>query len=205
VRGHHVELAMLDASLAFLWPEVFWNNSHIGAEGFTPKPLIASFYELLATSDGFITMIIVGNDEFAGACRVLGLEHLLDDARFTSLTLRFANYAQMLVEFKTAAKRFAAADLVAQLEKADVPCARVNRLEEVADDPRVTANQSVIEYEHPLGGRMRQARAPAIFDGEPLGIRRPAPALGEHTDELLGSVGCSAEELAKWRAAGVIA
>lgn len=204
VRGHHVELAMLDASLAFLWPEVFWNHSHIGAEGFTPKPLIASFYELLATTDGFISMIIVGDGEFAGACRVLGLEHLLNDPRFTTLTLRFANYSQMLVEFKAAAKNFTALDLVAQLEKADVPCAKVNRLEEVADDPRVQANHSVIEYDHPLGGRMRQARAPAIFDGEPLGIRRPAPALGEHTDELLGSVGCSVDDLAKWRAAGVI-
>ena len=205
IRGHHVELAMLDASLAFLWPEVFWNNAHVGADGFTAKPLIASFYELLQTSDGFITMIIVGDGEFAGACGVLGLEHLLDDPRFTSLTLRFANYSQMLVEFKTAAKRFKALDLVAQLEKADVPCAKVNRLEEVADDPRVQANNSVIEYDHPTGGRLRQARAPAIFDGEALGIRRPAPTLGQHTDELLSSVGCSAEEMTKWRAAGVIA
>ena len=204
IAGHHVELSMLDASLAFLWPEVFWNDSFVGSEGFTPKPLIASFYELFPTTDGHITLIIVGDGEFAGVCSVLGLQHLLDDPRFTSLTLRFANYAQMLGEIKAATKRFATADLIAQLQKADVPCAKVNRIDEVADDPRVQHGGSVIEYDHPRGGRMRQARAPAVFDGERMGVRLHAPALGENTEELLLSVGCAAAEIAAWREAGTI-
>ena len=201
IGGHHVELSMLDASLAFLWPEVFWNDSFVGSEGFTPKPLIASFYELFPTTDGHISLIIVGDGEFAGVCSVLGLQHLLDDSRFTSLTLRFANYAQMLGEIKAATKRFATVDLIAQLQQADVPCAKVNRLDEVADDPRVQHGNSVIEYDHPRGGRMRQARAPAVFDGERMGVRLHAPALGENTEELLLSVDCSAAEIAAWRAA----
>lgn len=204
VGGHHVELSMLDASLAFLWPEVFWNDSFVGSEGFTPKPLIASFYELFPTKDGHITLIIVGDGEFAGVCSVLGLEHLLQDPRFTSLTLRFANYAQMLGEIKAATARFTADDVIAKLLKADVPCAKVNRLDEVASDPRVQHGGSVIEYDHPVGGRMRQARAAAVFDGERLGVRLPAPALGQHTDELLKSVGCSDAEIAGWRDKGVI-
>lgn len=204
IGGHHVELSMLDASLAFLWPEVFWNDSFVGSEGFTPKPLIASFYELFPTTDGHISLIIVGDGEFAGVCRVLGLEHLLDDPRFTSLTVRFANYAQMLGEIKAATSRFASADLIAQLQQADVPCAKVNRIDEVADDPRVQHGNSVIEYEHPRGGRLRQARAPAVFDGERMGVRLHAPALGENTEELLLSVGCSAAEIAAWREAGTI-
>ena len=204
VGGHHVELSMLDASLAFLWPEVFWNDSFVGSEGFTAKPLIASFYELFPTKDGHITLIIVGDGEFAGVCAVLGLEHLLQDPRFTSLTLRFANYSQMLGEIKAATARFTSADVIARLEKADVPCAKVNRLDEVADDPRVQYGQSVIEYDHPLAGRMRQARAAAVFDGERLGVRRPSPALGQHTEELLKSVGCSDAEIAGWREKGVI-
>ena len=204
IGGHHVELSMLDASLAFLWPEVFWNDSFVGSEGFTPKPLIASFYELFPTTDGHITLIIVGDGEFAGVCSVLGLQHLLDDPRFTSLTLRFANYAQMLGEIKAATKRFATAELIAQLQQADVPCAKVNRIDEVVDDPRVQHGGSVIEYDHPRGGRMRQARAPAVFDGERMGVRLHAPALGENTEELLLSVDCSAAEIAAWREAGTI-
>jgi crotonobetainyl-CoA:carnitine CoA-transferase CaiB-like acyl-CoA transferase len=204
IGGHHVELSMLDASLAFLWADIFWNDSFVGSEGFSPRPLIASFYELFPTIDGHVTLIIVGDGEFAGVCSVLGLEHLLEDPRFTSLTLRFANYSQMLGEIKAATKRFNSADLIARLEQADVPCAKVNRLDEVGDDPRVQHGESLVEYTHPLGGRIRQARAAAVFDGERLGIRRHAPALGEHTEELLLSVGCSKDEIAAWREAGTI-
>jgi crotonobetainyl-CoA:carnitine CoA-transferase CaiB-like acyl-CoA transferase len=204
IGGHHVELSMLDASLAFLWADIFWNDSFVGSEGFSPRPLIASFYELFPTIDGHVTLIIVGDGEFAGVCSVLGLEHLLKDPRFTSLTLRFANYSQMLGEIKAATKRFNSADLIARLEQADVPCAKVNRLEEVGDDPRVQHGQSLVEYTHPRGGRIRQARAAAVFDGERLGVRHHAPALGEHTEELLLSVGCSKDEIAAWREAGTI-
>ena len=204
VAGHHVELSMLDASLAFLWPEVYWNDSFVGDEGFTPKPLIAEFYRLLRTSDGFITIIIVGDGEFAGACRVLGLERLHDDPRFTSLSSRFVNYSAMLAEFETATAQFASDDLIARLEQEDVPCAKVNRFADVHTDPRVTHNHSLVEYEHPQGGRIRQARAPAIFDGKPCTVRRPAPALGEHTVELLQSVGCSASDIETWQKAGAI-
>jgi crotonobetainyl-CoA:carnitine CoA-transferase CaiB-like acyl-CoA transferase len=204
IGGHHVELSMLDASLAFLWADIFWNDSFVGSEGFSPRPLIASFYELFPTIDGHVTLIIVGDGEFAGVCSVLGLEHLLEDPRFTSLTLRFANYSQMLGEIKAATKRFNSADLIARLEQADVPCAKVNRLEEVGDDPRVQHGQSLVEYTHPRGGRIRQARAAAVFDGERLGVRHHAPALGEHTEELLLSVGCSKDEIAAWREAGTI-
>jgi crotonobetainyl-CoA:carnitine CoA-transferase CaiB-like acyl-CoA transferase len=204
VAGHHVELSMLDASLAFLWPEVFWNHGFVGSEGVTTKPAIAEFYRLLQTADGFITTIIVGDGEFAGACRALGLERMLADPRFKTLADRFANYSDMHANFEQVALGLASDTLVARLLAEDVPCAKVNSLEEVIADPRVTHRQSVIEYDHPRGGRLRQARAPAIFAGEPCAVRRPAPSLGEHTAELLQSVGGSAEDIAALRQAGAI-
>lgn len=204
-RGQHVELSMLDASLAFLWPEVYWNHSFVGSEGFEPKPLIAEFYRLLPTADGYVTTIVVGDDEFKGACEVLNLPALLTDARFTTLALRFANYAALFAEFERGTVKMRSADLVARMDKAGVPCAKVNTLDEVVVDERVTHRASIIEYDHPQGGRMRQARPAAIFGGEPNGLRRPSPTLGQHTDELLAAVGCSPEDIAALRAAGVIA
>ena len=204
IRGHQVELSMLDASLAFLWPEVFWNHSFVGTEGVQPKPPIAEFYRLLRTVDGFITLIIVGDGEFAGACRAMGLEALLADPRFKTLSDRFANYSPMLAAFEQVAVGMASDTLVARLLAQDVPCAKVNTLDEVLDDPRVIECASVIEYEHPQGGRMRQARAPAIFAGEPSPVRLPSPGLGEHTVELLQSVGGSADDIAALHQAGAI-
>lgn len=204
IGGHHVELSMLDASLAFLWPEVFWNHSFVGDEGVQKKPLIAEFYRLLQTRDGHITMIIVGDGEFQGACRAMNLPALVGDPRFQTLSDRFANYSAMLAEFEKVAPDFTSADLVARLLAEDVPCAKVNTFEEVIADPRVAARESIIEYDHPRGGRMRQARAPAIFNGEPCTVRLPAPALGEHTESLLREAGAGDAELARLRGAKAI-
>jgi len=203
-RGQHVELSMLDASLAFLWPETYWNHGFVGTEGFTPKPLIASFYRLLPTTDGFVTMIVVGDDEFKGACDGLELPALFHDPRFPTLADRFARYEALFQEFEVGTRRLSTAEVVRRMDANGVPCAKVNTFDEVITDPRVTHDASIIEYEHPRGGRLRQARPAAIFDGERLGVRRPAPALGEHTDELLASVGCSASEIAALRESGAV-
>lgn len=202
--GHHVELSMLDASLAFLWPEVYWNHGFVGEEGVSKKPLIAEFYRLLKTRDGHITMIIVGDGEFRGACRAMGIEALMHDPRFQTLGDRFTNYSLMLAEFEKVAPGFDSDTLVSRLEAEDVPCAKVNTLEQVLEDPRVAARQSIIEYDHPKGGRMRQARAPAIFAGEPCPVRLPAPGLGEHTAALLAEVGASAADIESLRSTGAI-
>jgi crotonobetainyl-CoA:carnitine CoA-transferase CaiB-like acyl-CoA transferase len=77
-------------------------------------------------------------------------------------------------------------------------------LNEVLVDPRVTHRASVVEYDHPQGGRIRQARAPAIFDGVPCEIRLPSPLLGQHTVEVLQSLGCGEVEIDALRAAGAI-
>ncbi len=202
--GHHVELSMLDASLAFLWPEVYWNHSFVGDEGVQKKPLIAEFYRLLKTRDGYVNMIIVGDGEFQGACRAMGIEPLMHDPRFQTLSDRFANYSLMLAEFEKVAPGFDSNTLVSRLEAEDVPCAKVNTFDEVLQDPRVAARQSIIEYDHPKGGRMRQARAPAIFAGEACPVRLPAPALGEHTAALLAEMGASVADIEALRNAGAI-
>lgn len=205
IKGHHIEIAMLDATLAFLWADIYWNHSFVGEEGFEPKPLLAEFYKVMKTSDGHITMIIVGDAEFEGACRVLGMEHLQQDPRFNTLAERFANYALMFKEMEAESVKRSAEDLVQAMEKSGVPCGKINSFDELFADERVRHRGSIVEYDHPRGGRMRQARPPARFDGEASDIRLPSPALGEHTDELLLSVGCSAEEIQKLRDAGAIA
>ena len=83
-----------------------------------------------------------------------------------------------------------------------MPCAPVLTRNEVIRHPHVAALEIVEEYDHPQAGRLRQARAAARFSATPAAIRRGAPALGEHTDEVLGEIGYSAEQIAGLRAEG---
>lgn len=200
--GHHVELTMLEACLNFLWPDGFWNHSFVG--DFETKPLIAEFIATVPTADGHAGMFTVGDHEFAGACAVLEAPELLDDPRFRTLTDRFTHAHEMMAEFKRRTPRFTTDELVARMEAAQVPCGRVNDFADVIADPRVVHRGSLVEYEHPLGGRVRQPRPAAIFGGEPCTIRRHAPAVGEHTDELLRELGHAPERLAELRRAGVL-
>jgi crotonobetainyl-CoA:carnitine CoA-transferase CaiB-like acyl-CoA transferase len=204
IGGHHVELSMLDANLSFLWPEIFWNHGFVGDEGVEPKPLITDLYRLLRTADGYATMIIIGDAEFNGACRACGLESLLNDPRFKTITDRFTHYSAMFAEFEEVALTLDSDSLLARLDKEDVPCSKVNTLDDVLIDPRTTHRQSVIEYDHPQGGRLRQARAPAIFNGQPCEVRLPSPKLGEHTSEILQSLGVTTEAVAELRRVGAI-
>ena len=196
---------MLAASLQFLWPEVFWNHSFVGEEGVQRKPLIADFYRLLKTRDGAVTVIVVGDGEFQGACRGLKIPALMHDPRFQTLGDRFSRFSELFDEFAKGASQLSTAEIVQRMDAEGVPCARVNTLDDVLTDERCTHANGIIEYEHPTAGRLRQARPAAVFNGEINTVRRPAPGLGEHTDELLRELNCSPEEIAALRAAGAVA
>lgn len=200
IGGHHVEISMLDAGLAFLWPDSFWNHGFVGDEGVTKKPLISDFYRLLETSDGYTTLLVVGDEEFDGACEALEIPDVRADPRFQTLSDRFIHYNEMFTEFERAARHFTTAQIVERMDAGDVPCAKVNTLDEVFDDPRVTHRDSIVEYDHPEGGRLKQARPPAIFDNVPCPIELPSPGLGEHTEEILRSIGCDNGSIEKMRA-----
>ena len=71
--------------------------------------------------------------------------------------------------------------------------------------PQLRAGGTLVEFEHPAAGRLRQARPAARFEATPSALRRGAPTLGEHTDALLAEAGFPPAEIAALRAAGAVA
>jgi len=86
----------------------------------------------------------------------------------------------------------------------DVPSGPVLTLEEVAEHPQIKARQMVIDWEAPDGHKEKLVNHPIRFSDTPASIRLPAPALGEHTEEVLREAGCDSAEIARLREAGAI-
>ena len=201
--GQHVKIAMLDTNLAFVWPDAMSNMTFIGEQPATAD--ISDMYNLPATKDGFVMGFAITDAQYAGLCRVMERPDLAVDPRFTSVALRVQNVHALNSIITAEFARFTSADLVDRLSREQVPGSKINSRADILTDEQIAHNEMIIETEHPDAGHMRYPRPPIIFEGTPSSIRRPAPQMGAHTDELLAEIGVSKAEIAKLRESGAIA
>src|SRR5580704_445593 len=202
-KGQHVRLSMLEAVVFFLWPSDMGDQTLVGDEPPTQEKASATdlVYE---TSDGWITVAVQTNAQWVALTETLGRPEWLDDPRFSTPALRQTNVEARLALTQEVLKSGSAEHWLDVLTKAGVPCAPVLTRNQLIRAPQVEALGLVVETDHPKAGWLRQARNAARFEGTPADIRRGAPALGEHSAEILAEAGYSAEEIAGLRADGVI-
>jgi crotonobetainyl-CoA:carnitine CoA-transferase CaiB-like acyl-CoA transferase len=86
----------------------------------------------------------------------------------------------------------------------DCVIAPANSVDDLATDPHLSMREAVVEYEHPTGGPVVVTGNPIKVRGEHYEVFQPAPALGEHTDVVLGELGYDADTLGRLRAGGII-
>ena len=199
--GQRVDIAMLDAALFFLWPDNMLNYTFVGDE--TPHTGYRSHVNMVRqTKDGYICTMPVQAAEWLGLFRALELPNLFEEQRFrTQDGLDSERFQEALND---AYASFDTEELAERLEREQVPFARINPRDEVIHDPQIKAVQSLWEFEHPIAGAMRQARPPARFAETPAEIFRCSPELGEHTREVLGEAGYSADEITALRASKAV-
>jgi formyl-CoA transferase len=146
-------------------------------------------------------------DPLGDISRALDLGPLRDDPRFATEAAQTANRAELQEIFRRRFAELTQADALARLDGQDILCAPVRTLAEALDDPQVIHNDMVVEV--PLGGATdRRSFAtvgvPLKLSETPGAVRRPPPALGEHTDEILRDLGYAAEGIARLRAEGAV-
>lgn len=203
--GGLVEASLLETGIG-------WMSYHLAGflgSGKVPGRLgsrgaIAAPYEAFATMDDYLYVAAPNDQLFERLCHVLALPELPLDRRFRSNPDRIAHREALHQILEARFKTASAASWEGLLMKRELPCSLIRGVDQVVTDPQVEALDLLMDVPHPIVQNLRLVDLPISIDGKRASRGQAPPALGEHTDEILTSVGFDAEAITALRQRGVV-
>ncbi len=204
--GRVADVSLVEASIA----AAAWETASFLATGEVPERLgdqhrLNAPYQLFETVDKQYIAIGTPNDElFKRLMETIGVGHEINNPKFASYVLRKVNEKDLLEAITPAIQSKKLVDIELALMKVGVPCARMNNIKEVFEDPHIIDRKVAVDVVHPVMGKMKAVRNPVLFDDNSPSIRRHAPLLGEHSKEILLGLGKTEEEINQLAQKGVV-
>jgi crotonobetainyl-CoA:carnitine CoA-transferase CaiB-like acyl-CoA transferase len=187
-NGDHIQVAMLDAMISYLWPEGMMQYTVVGSEATAADPNDRPDL-VFKTSDGYITCGTISDSEWQGFCKATGDPGLANDTRFATPTGRSVNATARINKMQEYILDHTTAEWLERLDAADVPCAPILRRGQIIYNEQVVARGIIAEIDQPTVGRVRQPKPAARFELNEAAIGGPAPRIGEHSREVLSALG----------------
>jgi crotonobetainyl-CoA:carnitine CoA-transferase CaiB-like acyl-CoA transferase len=205
-EGCCIEAPMFESAVSFLMSE------QLGGATFEP-PLGPTGYDRLAaphrrpyrTRDGYVAILPYNTTHWAAFFELIGRPGQAHSPQVQDPVLRSQSVDALYAMIAEAAPSRSSEEWLRELRARDIPCARVNSIGELLDDPHLRATQFFREYDHPTEGRLRDARSPFRLYDEPECDDRPAPCIGAQGREILAECGYDDAAIARLAEAGVVA
>jgi crotonobetainyl-CoA:carnitine CoA-transferase CaiB-like acyl-CoA transferase len=195
-QGQHVRIAMLDAMISYLWPEAMASLTFVGDE-IDPSDGDQGPDLVFAAQDRYLTAAALSDDEWAGMCRALNRQDLIDDPRFKTVRDRSVHAVERREIVSAELEKWTASEILQRLLNNDVPSAPVLSRFELLQDRQVQENHILEEFQSEIFGKVRMPRPAARFDRTPAGVRELAPLLGADNAAILGELGYSSDAIAR--------
>ena len=205
-KGGAIQVSLFETALGLLG----YNLQTYWERGVQPPKCGSSHeslcpYQAFEAADGPIMIGVANDNLWRKFCSVAGLDAIVDDRRFRTNADRVAHRKETLDHVQAALAQHSATHWNDALTAIGVPCAPINSIAQLLDHPHTGASDIIVEYEHQTAGRLKGVGHPVLIDGASRESGLPPPMLGQHTDDVLGEMGLSAETIGELRRSRVIA
>ena len=189
-RGQHIDTSLFESALAMC----VWETTEYWASGKVPRAMgsahrLSAPYEAFRTSDGYITLAALTQQQWQQLCATLDRGALASDPRFATNAARLAHRPELVREIEDALAVGTTSEWVERMLAAGVPAGPIHDFAQVLADPHTHARQMIEDVEHPVAGTVHTLGFPLKLSDMPLRVRRPPPLLGEHSAEILRELG----------------
>jgi len=202
-QGQHIDISMLAASLAFMWPDGMMHRTLLAEDALHLAPM-AEYYQTFKTKDGYIAAAPFGDEAWQAVFKIVDRPDLAADVRFQTLQSRGKFIRDLLSEFAVMEITQTSQELLAALKAADVPAAPCLQLDELIDNDQVMAIGAIERQDHPHLGSVHMAANPVHFMGQVPTSLGPSPLLGQHSAQILSDYGYNSEEVSQMRRDNII-
>ncbi|SPA36800.1 CoA-transferase [Cupriavidus taiwanensis] len=205
-KGTYLEVALMETALGFMgyMAQNYWRSGKAPQRMGTAHPSMSP-YQAFDTADGLL-MLGVGNDaQWKRFCAVAGLDDWVDHPDFATNAARVQNFSRTVTLVQSRLQTRPLSWWLEELKKIGVPCSPIQTLDQALEHPQVQARQLIVKTEHPVLGTVSNIGLPVRFRRQARQASRPAPLLGEHTDEILHEAGFTPEQIEAMHRAGTVA
>ncbi len=204
-RGQYVDGSLFEAAIAFS----IWDISEYWGTGRVPGPLgtanrYSAPYQAVRAKDTYFVMGANSNKLFQQLCDLLGRPELFSDARFGSVSGRLANRVVLIEELEKSFAEKTADEWVDALLAVGIPAGPICNIEQALSSEHAKAREAVMEFDHPVEGRVKSIGFPVKLSESKQRVRRHPPLLGEHNEEILKELGLDKNGIDELRAEGAI-